>query len=550
MAESSKKVTPRDLLRVAFRRWKMFLLGWAVFSVAVLVASHKMPLKYTAETIFRRRTDASNVEGKSAESFESLKLTLQHELMGYGGVERAVADLGLLKNMHRGSDGQLTREGLMARQELIRELRADLAVRWTVRSENIDQVALSFTHSDPRLAEQLPNVLVHNYIARVYDQIVNRLTGSRDFLQKQVEQCSRRLEELNEQRTEFERKHIDMLPESVAALNERILELNSDMDVLRRQETLSQKKLARHRSMQGVGSQTATQPSQVVYGPNPEYVRLQTALREAEDALAAARRAMTEKHPRIVDLRRQIEDNRARLAETPPETVIQRIYDKNDRPGSELAMRIADAEAEVDQYGKQLQAMQNRLTAYQRILVNFGPIRQRFLEITDKQRKAQDERDEWQKKLNAVQMSLAAEVEKRRTHLETVESARQQFRPSSPKLLMVLGLALAGGAAFAAGLVTLVEMMDRSISKPDDIRRQFGMAVLGIVGEIVTPKEATARRVRRWVLCPLLLVAMLVVVSMVSLSVVLRLQYTDKYRDFIRQPVRFVVREVGRVASR
>lgn len=549
MAEGSKKMTPRDLLRVAFRRWKMFLLSWALFSVAVLAASHKMPLKYTAEAIFRRRSDASNVEAKSADSFESLKLTLQHELMGYGAVERAVGDLGLLKNVHRGSDGQLTRDGLMAKQELIRGLRESLEVRWTVRSENIDQVALSFTHSDPRLAEQLPNVLVHNYIARVYDEIVNRLTASRDFLQKQVEQCSRRLEELNRERTEFERKNIDMLPESVAALNERILELTSDMDVLRRHETLGQKKLARLRSLQGIAPQSATQPSQVVYGPNPEYVRLQTALREADDALAAARRAMTESHPKIIDLRRQIEGLRARLAETPPEAVIQRIYDKSDRPGSELAMRIADAEAEVDQYGKQLQAMQNRLTAYQRILVNFGPIRQQFLEITDKQRKAQDERDEWQKKLNGVQMSLAAEVEKRRTHLETVEPARQQFRPSSPKLLMVLGLALAGGAAFAGGVVALAQMMDRSIARPEDIRRQFGIPVLGIVGEIVTPKEETVRRVRRWVLRPLLFLAVLVVVSVASLSVVLRLRYTDKYRDFIRQPVRFVVRQAGLVAN-
>ncbi len=323
MDDAAEKKTPRDLLRVVFRHWRLFLLGASLFAIAALLGSHYIPVKYTGTTIFERRSDPAageiaSLRGQSS-GFGPYKLTLQHELAGYNAVERTVNELGMTRGIPRGLDGQLTLAGKMAKQQLIDDLRMNLAVKWEVRSEQVDLISVSFTHHDAVLAEQIPNTLVKNYINWASEQIIERLAARRKFLLEQVQNCTTRLDELTKQRLEFETKHAGMMPDSPASLHERIQQVSADMDTLRRQQTVAELKLARLKNLAVPTTESPNEPIQVVKGPNPELKRLEDKLRKFQDQLDAALMIshMTDKHPTVQTLRAKITQLEERIKQTP-----------------------------------------------------------------------------------------------------------------------------------------------------------------------------------------------------------------------------------------
>ena len=133
MAESSSTKPLADLWRLVCRRKGLFLLSASVFAVAALHASHLLPLKYTGRAKFERRTDVatSRSRGQESESFETIKLTLHHELAGRAAVDHVAEELGLVQGnaFPREKNGQLTHEGQMAKQELVESLKQRIEVK-------------------------------------------------------------------------------------------------------------------------------------------------------------------------------------------------------------------------------------------------------------------------------------------------------------------------------------------------------------------------------------------------------------------------------------
>jgi uncharacterized protein involved in exopolysaccharide biosynthesis len=544
MAETSGKKTPRDLLRVVFRRWRPFVLGASLFAIAAMLGGQLVPLKYTGETKFERRGDPASEENARArsESFETLKLTLQHELIGFDAVAKAAEDEGLMTGLPHGPDGQLTHQGIIARQELVNRLIRTLKVTWDVRSEQVDLVTVGFTHDDPLLAERMPNTLVRNYINRIGQQTVDRLTVSRDFLEKQVKECTTRVDDITKKRLEFEAKHAGALPDNPGALQQRIEVLTKDIDTVRVQNTMARDKVARFKALGLATTGPSSQPVQVIRGPNPELKALQGQLQKFQEDLdsALALNRMTENHPTIKMLRKKVEQLKEKIKETPEEAVIHSVYGVSQQSG-DMAMQMAAAESEVEVTDRELQRLQAQLSEHQRVMANFAPIRQEYIQMLEKQREVEAERTRWQQRQSGVQMDLAAEIANRRTHLSAVQVAQKQSKPSSPSLLMVLALALGGGLAFGSGLVFLTQMLDRSISTTEEAARHFGLPIHGVTEEIVPPRLRARRRMRRWILGPVISFVVLAALVVSAVNIAIWLEYHDLYAEWRRSPVGFLV---------
>ena len=544
MAETSGKKTPRDLLRVVFRRWRPFVLGASLFAIAAMLGGQLVPLKYTGETKFERRGDPASEENARArsESFETLKLTLQHELIGFDAVAKAAEDERLMTGLPHGPDGQLTHQGIIARQELVNRLIRTLKVTWDVRSEQVDLVTVGFTHDDPLLAERMPNTLVRNYINRIGQQTVDRLTVSRDFLEKQVKECTTRVDDITKKRLEFEAKHAGALPDNPGALQQRIEVLTKDIDTVRVQNTMARDKVARFKALGLATTGPSSQPVQVIRGPNPELKALQGQLQKFQEDLdsALALNRMTENHPTIKMLRKKVEQLKEKIKETPEEAVIHSVYGVSQQSG-DMAMQMAAAESEVEVTDRELQRLQAQLSEHQRVMANFAPIRQEYIQMLEKQREVEAERTRWQQRQSGVQMDLAAEIANRRTHLSAVQVAQKQSKPSSPSLLMVLALALGGGLAFGSGLVFLTQMLDRSISTTEEAARHFGLPIHGVTEEIVPPRLRARRRMRRWILGPVISFVVLAALVVSAVNIAIWLEYHDLYAEWRRSPVGFLV---------
>ena len=67
------------------------------------------------------------------------------------------------------------------------------------------------------------------------------------------------------------------------------------------------------------------------------------------------------------------------------------------------------------------------------------------------------------------------------SNVSVVDQATAPIKPSSPKLLLNLALALLAGLAIAGGVVFVREQIDDAIRAPDDVERKLGLPTLGII---------------------------------------------------------------------
>jgi uncharacterized protein involved in exopolysaccharide biosynthesis len=660
MAEEKQSRNPRDVLRVIFRRRPLLLLAAAAFAFASLVGAHSLPLKYTGVTKFERRSDAA-ARGVGSDSFETVKLNLQHELAGRNAVEAVIEELGLTRgrDFPRNSEGVLTREGELSKQQLVLSMQKAITVMWEVKSLDLDFVSVNFTHSDTQLAQNVPDALVKGYIDRTVKEMAERLVASRDFLLKRVTDCQNQLTEIESKRIAFETEHAKMMPESPGAIQLQIDRVQGRITELtqRRQADdvkleAAKKKIQHLRDQlpdlaQALASSASTQPTtqpttqpssrpagmpvaatasqpagamvaaaepnqppqaagpgtqpaamaaataqsqpaamiaaaattdpnspatqpagklspspadmvrEVVKGPNPEKRRLETELRQLEEELSSARLAggMKDSHPRIQAVQAKIERLRKLVAEAPDEVVLHTVY---GAPGTGVGpgkraydpltlVAFTDAisnyellQREVDNAAQELAKLEKERGALMALMANLAPTRQRYLEITEKVREQGTELKMWQGRLNDVQTALAAEVAKRRTHLNTVQAAQQQILPSSPNLLFVLGFCIGGALAFGAGLVFLVNLLDRSIPTTEIAMEHFEFTIHGVIGEIMSSKQRFRRKLKRWIAWPAISAVAGACVLVALMSIVLRLQFPNAYSEWKLAPLAFM----------
>jgi capsular polysaccharide biosynthesis protein len=311
-----------------------------------------------------------------------------------------------------------------------------------------------------------------------------------------------------------------------------------------------------------LASDSERPPDSVIKGPNPDLQKDREELRGLKKRLDDARVNMKDEHPTVISLRKQIAELQERIASEPEVVPIQWVW--NPARGSSTSsaaggpvvdqnrvlrdamfrQEITNATEELAHQNKDLEKLRERQASLTDLMNNLEVIRQNYAEVSKAVTAAVKEADGYQTQLAAIDQQLGAEIAKHGTLLNAMTFAEEQFTPSSPKLSYVLAFALLGGLAFGAGLVFLSNMMDRSISTTEEAAEYFGLPVYGVVGEIVTPRQRTTRKIRRLIVGPAVTLIVVVSLGCASLNIVLWLQYRNLHEGWKRAPVTFIASQV------
>jgi uncharacterized protein involved in exopolysaccharide biosynthesis len=529
------------VFRVLFRRRRAFLLGAAAVAFAVLVASTYLPVEYAATARVELQPEPTAGEAAPGQGAAAGPADLVASIAGRAAVEKAADDLGLTRWLPPDATSDPSMPSPTVRQELVAGLMKSLRITREPRPGQADVIAITCTNRDPRLARELPNALVTNYVLAAEGQRLKRLGESRDALQKQVSDADARLAELTKRQIDFETRQGAAMPESPGAIHQRIQEVRAQLDSLRVQESAARQKVERLRQLATV-AKPPEEPQEVIKGPNPVYKDIEDRLREAqaEYATATGVRNMREDHPTVQTLRKKIETLKKQLEEVPKETVIQKTYTSKATTGNDLTLQLATAQSEVDKAALETKRLEARLAEAQNDLVKFGPAREEYLALLKQADEQRAELRRRQDRLAEAQTSLAGEEARRGTALASVQLAEKPLHPSSPALWHVLGVALLGGLVAGAALALAAQAMDRTIATADEAARAFNLPVCGTISEIVSPRRRVWRAAKRWVLRPAVTLVILAAVGLAALGAVLRLNCPDQYERWREHPQAFL----------
>ncbi len=517
-----KKEQPQPLLEIwpILRRFPWhFILPAFLVAVGVLALSLFLPRKYQGVGLFERRTDHVLVTIGSrglSDGFQDPRQALYAELGGAPALDRLATQL-------LAPDSPL-RAHLLARgfdhSGLTAYLAKGLRISSDIATPELDRVRVAFLAEDPVLVRAVVNGLVDNYIARTRATIDTRIRQSTAFFTSEVAQSRSQVEALETKKLRFEIAHPEALPKdgdgTYTSGPDASLQLN---DLLTRQDELQTRLSSLKAALAGT---PATQPAYTCI-PNPEIAETRSHLHDLQAQLDHMVNVlgMTNKHPDVITLRERIAAVRTRLAALPAQVTSQTQISVNPKRG-DVELMLATTQADYDHVTRQVALLRRQMAGGKKAAADLFPMRSEYLHLTRQVEDARQQLAFWEDSLRKVQVSAVAETGNRGVQLAFIQPCGVIGRPVSPNLIQVLAAAGLLGLLAGAIAVFLRWRTDDTFATSEQLARHnfgpvgqggraVGLPLLGSLGHLSTRRERRSQFIRRTVLYPLQIAAMLAV---------------------------------------
>ncbi len=450
----------------------------AVFIALGIIITLLMTPYYTSTStveINRQQDKVTNVEGLSGSDGASQNLEFyqtQYSLLESRSLAERVAraqNLAAKDDFFETFNVDPNNSGLMTETSNIqtaaeRNQRLKLATELLQEHINISPirgsslVEIGFQSPSPHLSARIANAWVEQFIASNLDRRFNSTADARKFLEEQLSDLKQKLED-------SERNL------SVYADNKEIITLSSQQTA--DGKTVSQKTLA-----------------------STNLEALNTALAQAmADRIAAeseARQRAGNKNSLINSALNNLREERAKVQAEYAKLLVQ--FEPEYPTARALASQITaldksiaaeDARSRIGTSARyrealdrerQLRAQVNRLKG------QFSSERRDSIQYNIFQREVDTNRQLYDGLLQRYKEIGVAGVGT--NNISVVDRAQPAERPSSPKLLLNIALAILAGLGLAALYVFVMEQIDQTVKDPADLKSKLGIAPLGSIPDL------------------------------------------------------------------
>lgn len=491
VANSESLPLIRQYLRIAMR-WRYVIIGiTAVCIILGLIGTLLMTPQYTATAeieIQRESNQVTNFEGVERETSIADQEFYQTQ---YGLLEsrtlseRVATQLRLVDNVEffemfgvdedepgfEQTNGRYTAVGRPTRLRVAGEiLREHVSVSPTRLSRLVD---INFTSPDPQFSARVVNAWAENFIQTNLERKVQATAYGRNLLERELAQTKDRLDESQRQLVGYatDQRLINLpaqgtadggtaersiVADDLAALNAALSQATADRIAIE----------ARYRQAGRAGASSEALRNQAINN-----------LRQRRAELAAEyQQLMVQFEP-----------------EYPPARALQSQISQLDRSIGAEESRVSNSLlADFRQSQEREQGLQTRVD---QLKTSFLDQRRRSIQYNIFQQEVDTNRALYDGLLQRYkEIGVAGGVGI--NNISIVDQADVPQRPSSPRLLINLAIALLAGLGLGAATAFALEQMDEAIADPAEVERRLGLPLLGSVPKVegVTPKEALLDR--------------------------------------------------------
>lgn len=509
-----KPTNLKEWLGVICRHQKKAFFPAIAVMIIVMVASHRIPRVYRAEAKFQRLNDAALQQmGDQTidQNLNPIRRALTEDLKGRTAIEQVVDDLQLTRDLPHTPDGQLTAEGQMRKMDMVRQLQDRVNVWFTIKSDQVDQICVSYTDTDRVLAPKVVNTLVENYIRKTRQQLDEALLNAKTFFDREVSRYRTRMAELESKKLKFEMDHPGLAPDDPSSNQNKLLELRALMAQSKQELKVSQQKHASLKAWVDAQPQFIEQKRR---GQNPILTDLlaRKASLESELEEHLVHWGRTDDHPLVVKTRRRLVEMEQKIKETPVEAVIGTDQSPNQsRMGAEQQVQML--EGTMVALSRQVEELAQQIEEYEVRNRNLFVVRNDYVKIEREYLESRQQLEFWENNLRQTTVALRAEVGQRGVRLSIIQRAPDMARPSEPTLIGIIGVALVLGLGVGGAVIFLSEVADRSFRDVEHAVDELKLPVLGTVNEIFTERQLVQQKMWNWGIFPSLGAVMLMVLA-------------------------------------
>jgi capsular exopolysaccharide synthesis family protein len=316
---------------------------------------------------------------------------------------------------------------------------------------NTSLATVQFTTVSPRLSQQLAAAHAANFIRMNLETRFELTQEAREFLEKKLAELRGKVEKSEEALQRFRMRHgVVSMEGSQNIVVDRMVDLNKRLTEARakRIELESLTRIIKDKNVESL--------SQVV--GNSLILQLKGRLEDLEAEQARLATIFKADHPRLLELRQQINEARRRLK-------------------LEIGSVIRTVESDYSSARAREAALQQETERQQQAALNLKEMEVQYTLVQGELEANRTLYDNVVKRLNERSIASDSPV----TTIQIVEPAETPLFPSSPQTQRNILLATTMGLFVGIGLAFLVEHFDSSMRTPEDVWHAMAVPTLGVV---------------------------------------------------------------------
>jgi protein tyrosine kinase modulator len=517
-SKNSIEISPEHYLRVILHR-KWLVIGAFLLVTAVTAGvAYRLPDIFTSETLILvdpQKVPDSYVKSTVTGDVRNRLGTLSQQILSSTRLQKIIESLNLY----------VTERKVAAHEDVITRMRKDISVSVVSDfggGQDLQAFRISYSGREPRLVAQVANELATLFIDENLKAREQQATGTTEFLQSQLLETRKTLEEQEGKLRDFRMKHIGEMPEQQSADLQILGQLQSQLQLqgealarAEQQKSYFQSMMAQAAPVVDLDEGDSGGPP-ISGGKGAQLPSLASKLAGLRSRLLALQGRYTDQYPEIRKLKQEIEDEEAKeaaaksaipaeTAATAPSVPVSPVPRPKRTPVTApqygnpvLQSQLRTIEEEIAKH-KEEQKRLNKMAAGYQAKLEAIPVREQ--QIADLARDYEVSKAHYSQLLNnqlSAETATQLEIRQKGEKFAILDPAQPAERPSRPnRPLINVGGALAG-LALGLMLALATEFLGMSITGPDQMASVSGAPVLEVIPVIQT---YTDRRIhKKWLI--------------------------------------------------
>ncbi|WP_050929934.1 GumC family protein [Aestuariivita boseongensis] len=487
---------------IFLRRLHYFLIVSVVATAASVIAAFTLPPAYESQT--RILIEGPQIPTELAASTVSVGLREQLEIIEQRLMTRAnMLDVARRQNVFEGI-------GAMSADAIVSAMRSRTTLRRGGSSRAPSPVlTIIFEARSPGIAAGVLN----EYLTLIENQNAEfrtaRAGNTLEFFEQEVERLGRDLDEQSARILEFKTRNAEALPDSLqvrldqqGALREQSRQIDREIQLL----ILQKDRLIQVFEVTGRA------------GNGQPLSRDERRLQDLQTQLDEALSIYSPENPRVKMLEARIAQIEERMASASAEAADPETSEQEARPGATmLDLELSEIDARVSILQERKGEIQTLLAAQSEAISRIPANSVALDELMRVYNNIEGQYNLAVDRLARASTGQRIESLSRGQRISVIEPPAAPSQPTKPNRVFIAGGGTAAGIAAGLGLVLLIELLNRTARRPEDIINRIGVRPLSSLPYIQSRSEVVRRRLAKIFVYLIIIVGMPIAVYAVHL---------------------------------
>ncbi len=455
-----RSLAPEDYLTILKKRWWILAIPAIVLPMIAYAASYLVQPQYVSQTLVlveQQKVPDTYVKPVIAEDISGRLSSMKEQILSRSRLQPILERFNLFAGDHANMDDRIE---MMRRNIDIKPIQSEMA-------HGVPGFFISFKANDARTAQAVCEEITSMFVNENLRDRAAQTEGTTQFLQSQLSDAKRSLDEQDAKLAKFQQEYVGKLPGQEDGNINMLNSLNAQLTASTQAIERTQQDRSLVEAMLAQAGHENVTPEVQRAAPEAQQSELQQLLAQEADLTAR----YTDSYPDVIAVRRKIRDLRHQMAQSPATTSSSgtSVAHTDSPEMQKLRLQLRAMDMSIAQRKRDQSAVQGQIGLYQGRIAASPMVQEQYKNLTRDYQTAQQFYDDLLKKMNESKMARDLESRQQGEQFQVMDAANLPDAPTSPKRPVFAAGGLLLGLLLGAGIAGYLEFRDTSIRSDRDV---------------------------------------------------------------------------------